>query len=167
MMVLISPRHVVRRLVVVALILSLILPGSAAVSRADDEPVIPEIIPPMTEPQATATVAATATPRVRAISTPVASTPNDAAPPAPLAACDRPPGRPEPTSWRVEGNDPVNDMRGTIQATFKARSEEHTSELQSLRHLVCRLLLQKKKKKNNKIITQQKKNIHKSHITTT
>src|SRR5258705_3398939 len=25
-----------------------------------------------------------------------------------------------------------------------ARSEEHTSELQSLRHLVCRLLLQKK-----------------------
>src|SRR5262245_66596603 len=28
------------------------------------------------------------------------------------------------------------------------RSEEHTSELQSLRHLVCRLLLEKKKKKN-------------------
>src|SRR5262245_8759173 len=27
------------------------------------------------------------------------------------------------------------------------RSEEHTSELQSLRHLVCRLLLEKKKKK--------------------
>src|SRR5262245_29897513 len=30
-----------------------------------------------------------------------------------------------------------------------ARSEEHTSELQSLRHLVCRLLLEKKKKKMN------------------
>src|SRR5205814_10581840 len=29
------------------------------------------------------------------------------------------------------------------------RSEEHTSELQSLRHLVCRLLLEKKKKNNN------------------
>src|SRR5258705_12178320 len=28
------------------------------------------------------------------------------------------------------------------------RSEEHTSELQSLRHLVCRLLLEKKKKKH-------------------
>src|SRR5438045_9515134 len=28
------------------------------------------------------------------------------------------------------------------------RSEEHTSELQSLRHLVCRLLLEKKKKQN-------------------
>src|SRR5436853_4392843 len=28
-----------------------------------------------------------------------------------------------------------------------SRSEEHTSELQSLRHLVCRLLLEKKNKK--------------------
>src|SRR5205814_8546244 len=28
----------------------------------------------------------------------------------------------------------------------QSRSEEHTSELQSLRHLVCRLLLEKKKK---------------------
>src|SRR5438045_6561150 len=28
------------------------------------------------------------------------------------------------------------------------RSEEHTSELQSLRHLVCRVLVEKKKKKN-------------------
>src|SRR5205814_3450047 len=31
-------------------------------------------------------------------------------------------------------------------AVFQRRSEEHTSELQSLRHLVCRLLLEKKKK---------------------
>src|ERR1035438_10758852 len=31
-----------------------------------------------------------------------------------------------------------------------ARSEEHTSELQSLRHLVCRLLLEKKKKNRYK-----------------
>src|SRR2546425_8808796 len=31
------------------------------------------------------------------------------------------------------------------------RSEEHTSELQSLAYLVCRLLLEKKKKKNNAI----------------
>src|SRR5205814_9229910 len=30
----------------------------------------------------------------------------------------------------------------------RQRSEEHTSELQSLRHLVCRLLLEKKKNKN-------------------
>src|SRR2546422_5530717 len=32
------------------------------------------------------------------------------------------------------------------------RSEEHTSELQSRLHLVCRLLLEKKKKKKNKYI---------------
>src|SRR5436853_5996940 len=37
--------------------------------------------------------------------------------------------------------------------TPEERSEEHTSELQSLRHLVCRLLLEKKKKKQ-----KQKKN---------
>src|SRR5947199_1518121 len=33
----------------------------------------------------------------------------------------------------------------TSTRTRCARSEEHTSELQSLRHLVCRLLLEKKK----------------------
>src|SRR5437899_5091645 len=32
-----------------------------------------------------------------------------------------------------------------FQHHFAKRSEEHTSELQSLRHLVCRLLLEKKK----------------------
>src|SRR2546425_2633926 len=32
--------------------------------------------------------------------------------------------------------------------TSHARSEEHTSELQSLAYLVCRLLLEKKKKQN-------------------
>src|SRR2546422_6592044 len=32
------------------------------------------------------------------------------------------------------------------------RSEEHTSELQSRLHLVCRLLLEKKKKKKKQII---------------
>src|SRR5205814_7647589 len=41
------------------------------------------------------------------------------------------------------------------------RSEEHTSELQSLRHLVCRLLLEKKKKnKNNNTICKHKNNDH-------
>src|SRR2546422_6603780 len=33
-------------------------------------------------------------------------------------------------------------------ASSKVRSEEHTSELQSRLHLVCRLLLEKKKKRN-------------------
>src|SRR5262245_65258886 len=35
-------------------------------------------------------------------------------------------------------------------AVIALRSEEHTSELQSLRHLVCRLLLEKKKNKKQK-----------------
>src|SRR2546422_7844602 len=39
----------------------------------------------------------------------------------------------------------------TFDAEFvHARSEEHTSELQSRLHLVCRLLLEKKKKKEYK-----------------
>src|SRR2546429_7341104 len=36
------------------------------------------------------------------------------------------------------------DLDGTLIDSY-ARSEEHTSELQSPRHLVCRLLLEKKK----------------------
>src|SRR5439155_22969020 len=35
--------------------------------------------------------------------------------------------------------------RGRVQGTKSNRSEEHTSELQSRGHLVCRLLLEKKK----------------------
>src|SRR2546422_7334854 len=34
----------------------------------------------------------------------------------------------------------------------ECRSEEHTSELQSRLHLVCRLLLEKKKKTNNRYL---------------
>src|SRR2546425_4485741 len=40
-----------------------------------------------------------------------------------------------------EWSEPVKDM-----AWIPSRSEEHTSELQSLAYLVCRLLLEKKKK---------------------
>src|SRR5687767_15640074 len=43
-------------------------------------------------------------------------------------------------------------------AAVSARSEEHTSELQSLAYLVCRLLLEKKKKK--KIINKDKHKIY-------
>src|SRR5882724_13241141 len=42
------------------------------------------------------------------------------------------------------------------------RSKEHTSELQSLRHLVCRLLLEKKKNKNSIILIINKKK-HQQH----
>src|SRR2546425_7186195 len=40
--------------------------------------------------------------------------------------------------------------RGQSQERAVARSEEHTSELQSLAYLVCRLLLEKKKKNDSR-----------------
>src|SRR5438105_9235121 len=40
-----------------------------------------------------------------------------------------------------------------IEISATARSEEHTSELQSRVDLVCRLLLEKKKKKTDEVIT--------------
>src|SRR5689334_24413247 len=39
-------------------------------------------------------------------------------------------------------------LRCASSGTVSTRSEEHTSELQSQFHLVCRLLLEKKKKEN-------------------
>src|SRR2546429_4363578 len=50
-------------------------------------------------------------------------------------------------------SDGIPDFPGAGQnaaqgALRQDRSEEHTSELQSRLHLVCRLLLEKKKKKN-------------------
>src|SRR5687768_18154959 len=58
------------------------------------------------------------------------------------------------------------------EAPAHPRSEEHTSELQSRLHLVCRLLLEKKKKKkknndtdNNNIINYSQTTIHKQIYT--
>src|SRR5690348_18109235 len=49
----------------------------------------------------------------------------------------------------VRSSTPVPDS-ASIAVTSLPRSEEHTSELQSPVHLVCRLLLEKKKKKKKK-----------------
>src|SRR5258705_13039786 len=49
-------------------------------------------------------------------------------------------------SYQVSKN-PVSEVWSQRPGFW--RSEEHTSELQSLRHLVCRLLLEKKKRKTN------------------
>src|SRR5207244_10568822 len=51
------------------------------------------------------------------------------------------------------------DLRFRYPHDLELRSEEHTSELQSPDHLVCRLLLEKKKKK-----IQKKQNIVKKRI---
>src|SRR5438093_10214784 len=56
------------------------------------------------------------------------------------------------------GDDVGGGNRNTQTAGYH-RSEEHTSELQSLTNLVCRLLLEKKKKKKKK--TQYNKNENK------
>src|SRR5258708_24904473 len=45
---------------------------------------------------------------------------------------------------KTPGPDEIHDVRVSIRRF--ARSEEHTSELQSPDHLVCRLLLEKKKR---------------------
>src|SRR5438552_14802921 len=45
---------------------------------------------------------------------------------------------------------PENKAIAPTGARFHGRSEEHTSELQSPDHLVCRLLLEKKKNKQTK-----------------
>src|SRR5690349_24071142 len=51
------------------------------------------------------------------------------------------------TAGRAAG---LSALRRATAPTRAHRSEEHTSELQSRRDLVCRLLLEKKKKKENK-----------------
>src|SRR5438045_8157015 len=51
-----------------------------------------------------------------------------------------------------------------LRPELDARSEEHTSELQSLRHLVCRLLLEKKKKNKKKHNTTSTKHKHASPL---
>src|SRR5258706_8601175 len=50
---------------------------------------------------------------------------------------------------------PKDVARIILQQETNIRSEEHTSELQSLTNLVCRLLLEKKKAKNQNDIKDQ------------
>src|SRR5205823_13371034 len=56
-------------------------------------------------------------------------------------------GRRSPTWWRWPGGRDGSRPGGRppSRALQASRSEEHTSELQSLAYLVCRLLLEKKK----------------------
>src|SRR6267154_4277839 len=52
------------------------------------------------------------------------------------------------------------------ESTASERSEEHTSELQSPVHLVCRLLLEKKKKNKIADYYENKKKIYKQVVVT-
>src|SRR2546422_6889827 len=55
------------------------------------------------------------------------------------------------SATRLVGSTPStsrqNSCAAEVRSRLGSRSEEHTSELQSRLHLVCRLLLEKKKKK--------------------
>src|SRR5690554_7198563 len=54
-------------------------------------------------------------------------------------------------------NEAINGLKDKDSSSFRLalipRSEEHTSELQSRPHLVCRLLLEKKKKNKKHMLT--------------
>src|SRR5438874_9716508 len=68
-----------------------------------------------------------------------------------LQCCSKSPSTCEGTTERSSGKRDVRARdRGFIAVGNVVRSEEHTSELQSRRDLVCRLLLEKKKKKKKK-----------------
>src|SRR2546422_2497049 len=70
------------------------------------------------------------------------------------AKCGRPPPLPPDTAAIAPAISPAFTpcaTRSSVTATWiPGRSEEHTSELQSRLHLVCRLLLEKKKKTKKK-----------------
>src|SRR5258708_31405748 len=57
--------------------------------------------------------------------------------PVSIAGLSNPPGDANPVLWLLKA----------LLFTVGPRSEEHTSELQSPDHLVCRLLLEKKKQR--------------------
>src|SRR5439155_22301811 len=74
--------------------------------------------------------------------------------PRPPGSCSRSPARSTPPSCRTSlsrrTRSPTSSPTSSARSQDCAfRSEEHTSELQSRGHLVCRLLLEKKKKKKN------------------
>src|SRR2546422_7435040 len=61
---------------------------------------------------------------------------------------------PEEACVRLGGR-VVHPVLLPVHREHERRSEEHTSELQSRLHLVCRLLLEKKKKKIKKSLVRQ------------
>src|SRR5207244_13077144 len=65
--------------------------------------------------------------------------------------------------------EPIGALRGGTQdlGRQQKRSEEHTSELQSPDHLVCRLLLEKKKKKHDATTISKKteSQVTSTHVT--
>src|SRR2546429_5334448 len=59
---------------------------------------------------------------------------------------------------------PAPTLQTVFSLQFDSRSEEHTSELQSRLHLVCRLLLEKKKKHNTLYFIDRQAKINPPHL---
>src|SRR3989442_9604296 len=66
---------------------------------------------------------------------------------AKTSACVRRVSRTVRRAYQMQAPD-IKKLSGFPVQLHRHRSEEHTSELQSRPHLVCRLLLEKKKKQN-------------------
>src|SRR3989442_7999889 len=71
---------------------------------------------------------------------------------------ERQPGEQEPERE-------LRRRRGLAGSQPDPRSEEHTSELQSRPHLVCRLLLEKKKKRDKKARRKEQRRVVLMHRT--
>src|SRR2546429_4509429 len=69
------------------------------------------------------------------------------------AAANRLDGRPSAAQPDAAADLGRDDGRTADALARAVRSEEHTSELQSRLHLVCRLLLEKKKKHTVRLLT--------------
>src|SRR5438046_8431560 len=90
---------------------------------------------------------------------------HDALPISSLRARRRSPGGPEqppggPASQHLSGSPLLVSAKWCskdLRISGRERSEEHTSELQSLTNLVCRLLLEKKKNKKIKVLAVTKR----------
>src|SRR4051794_41258772 len=64
----------------------------------------------------------------------------------PISPPRAPAGPSSPPAWRIPRSvTPPSARCSSCSSPRRSRSEEHTSELQSPVHLVCRLLLEKKK----------------------
>src|SRR2546421_4773498 len=69
------------------------------------------------------------------------------------AASDEPPPSPAATGSCLSSSKRPSFNPSIRSASVRARSEEHTSELQSRSDLVCRLLLEKKKQNRPRILS--------------
>src|SRR3712207_7694495 len=72
----------------------------------------------------------------------------------------------ESAETQSSDGDCIAGDRSRQRESGPARSEEHTSELQSRQYLVCRLLLEKKKKQRHLTITGRQSRSHPTTIHT-